>query len=785
MEKNRKWSRFRYMPCLPLGKDGRRVTASKAHTALARRAAAEGMVLLKNAGLLPLARGSRVAVFGKGQADYVKGGGGSGDVTVPYEVSLLDALLEKEASGALELCAPVSRFYRDSVAAQRAAGATPGKAEEPALPETLLEEAAGWTDTALVVLSRYSREEIDHRVVPGDFLLSREEAALLETVFRRFPRSVVVLNTGGAIDFSLFAQQAGAVLFMGQAGMEGGHAAADILCGDCCPCGKLADTFAWRYEAYPTAMNFDRAVDYTAYEEDIYVGYRYFETIPGAAEDVCWPFGYGLSYTTFALGEAAMTEADGTCTAVLQVKNTGPVPGREVVQIYCEPPRGKLDKPGRVLCAFQKTPELAPGEAVRLTLRFPISACASYDDAGVLQKSAWLLEGGVYRFHIGTSVRDTVQADFQYTVQAPFAVLAQLSARCVPKKLKRRLCAEGHYVPVAAEKSDMPESPAKQLEGPEVFGVPEPCPWQAPLSGPPGKSLEAVAEGQYSLDDFLAGLSDSQLVHLLGGQPNQGVANTFGIGNLPLYGVPNIMTADGPAGLRIELGVGVETTAFHCATILACTWDEALVEAVGAAGGLEVRENGIGIWLTPAINIHRDPLCGRNFEYYSEDPLLTGRLAAAMVRGIQGSGVAATVKHFAVNNREENRKECDSRVSERALREIYLRGFQLCIQEAQPWLVMSSYNRLNGVRTSENRELLTGILRQEWGYAGAVTTDWWNWAEHWREVKAGNDVRMPVGEPAALLAALEDGRLSRAEVLDCARRVLTLILKLAAEPAER
>lgn len=280
-----------------------------------------------------------------------------------------------------------------------------------------------------------------------------------------------------------------------------------------------------------------------------------------------------------------------------------------------------------------------------------------------------------------------------------------------------------------------------------------------------------------TMEEFMAQLSEERLADLLGGQPNTGVADVFGYGNLPEYGVPNVMTADGPAGLRIRPDRGVCTTAWPCATLLACTWNPRLVEQVGAAGGAEVKENNITLWLTPAINIHRSPLCGRNFEYYSEDPFLTGKLAAAMVRGIQSNRVGAAVKHFALNNKETNRKNSDSRASERAIREIYLKAFEIVVKEADPWCIMSGYNIINGRRASENRELLEDILRGEWGFGGMVTTDWWTAGEHYKEVKAGNDVKMGCGFPERLLEAMEKGALSREEMEICARRVLNMILK--------
>ena len=291
-------------------------------------------------------------------------------------------------------------------------------------------------------------------------------------------------------------------------------------------------------------------------------------------------------------------------------------------------------------------------------------------------------------------------------------------------------------------------------------------------------NLMNVVEGKETLDEFVDKLPTEALIHLLGGQPNTGVANTFGMGNLPEYGIPNIMTADGPAGLRIQPQCGVNTTAWPCATLLACTWDPELIEEIGKAGGEEVKENNIGIWLTPAVNIHRSPLCGRNFEYYSEDPLVAGKSGAAMVRGMQSEHIGASVKHFCCNNKETNRKDSDSRVSERALREIYLKAFEIIVKEADPYTIMSSYNLINGVQASENKDLLTGILRGEWDFKGMVTTDWWTHGEHYRETKAGNDIKMANGYEERVQEAFEKGYITRDEIALCAKRILTMILRM-------
>ena len=417
-----------------------------------------------------------------------------------------------------------------------------------------------------------------------------------------------------------------------------------------------------------------------------------------------------------------------------------------------------------------------------MVMRFPINAMASYDDLGKVAKSAYVLERGEYRFHVGTSVRDTVEASYSLTLEEDL-VTRQLAAKMVPTQLEERMLSDGSFEKLPmGEPFDTDANQLVRQTAAETDGMCPAVPGQrrVRLWGEEEKEhmLEDVAQGTVSLEDFMAQLSDEELARLLGGQPNTGVANTFGDGNLPEYGVPSIMTADGPAGLRINPDCGVCTTAWPCATLLACTWNPALAEQVGCAGGAEVKENNIGAWLTPAVNIHRSPLCGRNFEYYSEDPLLTGKMAAAMVRGIQSNHVAATVKHFALNNKETNRRNSDSRASERAIREIYLKAFEIIVKEAEPWSIMSSYNIINGHRASENREMLEDILRGEWNFAGMVTTDWWTAGEHYKETKAGNDVKMGCGFPERLLEAMKVGALTRGDMEICAARILRLILKV-------
>lgn len=801
-----RWARALYQPMLPLGKDGRRITASKEHILLSKEAAKEGMVLLKNEGaVLPLAKGSRVALFGKASFDYVKGGGGSGDVTVAYTRNLYEGLKEKTDS--VTVFEELSAFYKENVEKQYDAGRIPGLTVEPEIPAELLKKARAFTDTAIIAISRFSGEGWDRSVrssgqklvhvediglyetaekifEKGDFYLSRGEEIMVDTVKKTFQKVVVVMNVGGMVDSSWFAedQEIQSVLMAWQGGMEGGLAAAELLTGEGTPCGKLADTFAKRLEDYPSSENFHESEDYVDYTDDIYVGYRYFETIPGAADKVNYPFGFGLSYTKFSLGIPLVEKRGHHLKVTVSVCNTGNAAGKEVVQVYYGAPQGKLGKPSKELIAFQKSRLLAPGETQTMVLRFQINHMASFDDLGKVAKAAYVLEKGAYHFYVGTSVRDAVETDF--VMEVPENVITeQLTGRLTPTSLKRRMCADGSFEELpAAEPFDTDANVLEPmpLEESNVLAPFVKAHDRYKLWGEEKRhrTFDEVAEGGLSIEEFIAQLSDEQLADLLGGQPNTGVADVFGFGNLPEYGVPNVMTADGPAGLRIEPGRGVCTTAWPCATMLACTWNPELAEQVGAAGGAEVKENNIAVWLTPAINIHRSPLCGRNFEYYSEDPFLTGKLAAAMVRGIQSNHVGAAVKHFALNNKETNRKNSDSRASERAIREIYLKAFEIVVKEANPWCIMSSYNIINGHRASENRELLEDILRGEWGFEGMVTTDWWTAGEHYKETKAGNDAKMGCGFPERLLEAMEKGALTREEMAVCAKRILEMILKL-------
>ena len=807
---NRKWARVNYQPGVGLGENGARVTADKEHITLSKDAAKEGMVLLKNEQhVLPLQTGAKVALFGKATFDYVKGGGGSGDVTVAYTRNLYEGI--KALKGKISVYEELADFYRENVKEQYKAGRVPGMTIEPQVPQELLQKAKAYTDTAVISICRFSGEGWDRKSIvetenkniwaseeemarrsaeifeDGDFYLTHAEQEMVNTVKQNFARVIVVMNVGGMVDTSWFHDDAQiqSVLMAWQGGMEGGLATAELLAGEGNPSGKLSDTFARELNDYPSTYNFHESEKYVEYTDDIYVGYRYFETIPGAKEKVNYPFGFGLSYTQFVLGESQISIEEDQIRCMVSVTNTGDMAGKEVVQAYYGAPQGRLGKAARVLCAFAKTRLLQPGETQLMTLCWKIADMASYDDCGKVCKSAYVLEQGEYRFYIGTSVRDAVENATVYTA-AKDIVTQQLTSRLAPTSLTKRMLADGTYEelettePIDTDANELEKMTTEEMEAfaPKTEGRAR---WRLWGDKTPDKQhhfLIEAAEGKITLEEFMAQLSDEQLAELLGGQPNTGVANTFGFGNLPDYGVPNIMTADGPAGLRISPECGVCTTAWPCSTLIACTWNPEVAQKVGAAGGAEVKENNIAVWLTPAVNIHRSPLCGRNFEYYSEDPYLAGKMASAMVKGIQSNHVGATVKHFALNNKETNRKNSDSRASERAIREIYLKAFEIIVKEANPWAIMSSYNIVNGRRTSENHELLTDVLRGEWGFEGAVTTDWWTNGEHYKEVAAGNDIKMATGFPERLMEALHKGIITRAELETCAKRVLNLILKV-------
>lgn len=762
--------------------------------ALCRQAAAEACVLLKNeANALPLCAGERVAVFGRCARDwFYMGYGSGGSVHAPYTVNLIDAILragELSLDDALDdRYAAFSRSPKTAVEAGWWGRWDTHYAEMPVSEDVVSATAAG-NDAAIVVIGRAAGEDLDMPLKKGGFYLTDDEIALLDSVTARFSRVIVVINSGSVVDFAqlcAYKERIKAILLCPHGGMESGNAVYDVLLGKVNPCGRLADTIAARYEDYPSAPHFGQRV-HSDLTEDIYVGYRYFETF--APEQTLFPFGFGLSYTTFSIAPVSFSQDVDRFTVCVSVKNTGARAGKTVAQLYVSAPDGVLGKAKRSLTAFAKTNLLSPGETVELSLSCTAYDLSSYDEAGDAGfPSAYVLEAGDYAFYAGEDVRCETRAGV-YTVSET-RLIKQCEEALSPQAPFDRLTKNG-FRPVKTRGFDLKARILSRL------------PQERAVTGERGISLNDVRDGRASLNDFIAQLSDVELEALTRGEGEMmsalgpvGNAGVFGgvLPSLRAKGVPAVVTSDGPSGVRR----GGCASLIPCASALACTFDAPLVERLYRALGEEAAAQGIDMLLAPSLNLHGNPLCGRNFEYYSEDPVLSGRLAAAAVRGLQGAvGLSACPKHIACNQQELARNRVDSRVSERALREVYLKGFEICVAESAPLCVMSSYNKVNGVWSHYAYDLFTTILRREWGYDGMVVTDWWMQKDVSPEfpllydnayrVRAQVDVLMPGsmkhGEKiyradASLLSSLgKQGGVTRGELQRTAENVLRFCMR--------
>lgn len=774
----------------------------------ARKAQAEGAVLLENRnGALPLAPGSRVALFGRSQFHYYKSGTGSGGmVNTEYVTGVREAILQRDA---YVLAPSVEKAYEDWLPSHpfdpgRGWATEPWFQEEMVPEEELVREAAREADAAIVIIGRTAGEDKDNSPSPGSWYLTGQEETMLERVCAAFERTIVILNVGNIMDMNWVQRFApAAVLYVWQGGQEGGNGILDLLTGEISPSGKLADTIARGIADYPSDANFADP-DRNYYAEDIYVGYRYFETF--AKEKVLYPFGYGLSYTTFEIrGQGMESIGDDTINFRARVINTGAVPGKEVVQIYCEAPQGKLGKPARVLCAFRKTITLDPGHFQEVRFKVPIRAIASYDDSGVTgHKSAWVLEEGTYNFHMGCSVRDTKPCGSLQL--SGTAVIEQLEEAMAPirafDRMKPQLCQNTAqagtdagtesasytviYEPAPLRTEDPLARRAKRL------------PPEYPYTGDRGYRLKDVAEGKVTMEAFLAQLSDEDLACLTRGEGmcspkvTPGTASAFGglTESLVRFGLPAACCSDGPSGIRMD--TGAIAFSIPSGTCLACTFNLVLVKELFDWLGAEVRMNEIDSLLGPGMNIHRHPLNGRNFEYFSEDPFLTGKMAAVQLRGLRESGVVGTVKHYCANNQEYRRMKTDSVISERALREIYLRGFEMAVREGAATSVMTTYGSVNGAWTASQYDLLTTILRGQFGFGGIVMTDWGasgseeNGPESRQQtasmIRAQNDLYMVVDDAASnsnnddTLQGLSEGRITRGELQRAAYNICRFLL---------
>ena len=762
-------------------------------SAACRQAAAEGIVLLKNEDTLPLKADRETAFFGRCQNDWFYVGYGSGgDVNPHYRVSPMAALEGRDVRYNRSLAEKYKAWSAENVPFEGVWGLWPTCFDEMPLTAEEIRKAAETSETAVVFIGRAMGESMDNKRRKGWYYLTDEELRLLDGVTAEFRRTAVVIDAGNIIDMSWterYGDKLSAIAYAFQGGMESGNAVMDVLYGDVSPSGKLTDTVARRYEDYPAAKNFG-GMKHNYYKEDIYVGYRYFETF--AKDRVMYPFGFGLSYTTFYICTDYRYE-DYKILLDVTVTNTGGVAGREVVQVYVNPPQGKLGKPLRNLVAFRKTALLNPGQSEEICFEIDPVEFASFDDSGATGcPNCYVLEEGCYELYVGADVRSAALAG--KWENPALLVTQELTEQAAPVKAFRRMKPQPDgsigYEPVPQRTAVLKDDVIRNL------------PKAAPYTGDRGIKLEDVRQGKATLDEFVAQLNITELDAItrgegpmrsaFGGAGNAGMLGGT-IESLREKGVPPIVTTDGPSGIRVYAYASL----LPCGTALASSWNVALTEQLGGLFGAEMIEKDSDILLGPGMNIHRDPLCGRNFEYFSEDPHISGKIAAAMVRGIQSNpGRSACPKHFACNNQEWNRSRNDSRLSQRALREIYLRGFEICVREGAPKTIMTSYNQINGVWAHYHYELVTNILRGEWEYKGLVITDWWMQPakdpdfplvrnDAYR-VRAQVDVLMPGG--AANMKDQGDGSLEKAfgkvggitlgEIQRCAKNVLMFILDL-------
>lgn len=834
------------------------------HIAAVRKAAPECMVLLKNDGTLPLSAPGKLALYGSGARNTIKGGTGSGDVNVRKFVSVeeglenagfeittkswLDAYDQVRANAKL-------RFFQGIRKEADAAGVS-GKeliffSMGRSCPEPDYElPLDGEGDTALYVLSRNSGEGADRKPEAGDINLTETEIRDILALKQKYPKFALILNVGGMVDLKP-VEEVGAILLLGQLGSATGDALADVLLGKAYPSGKLTMTWA-PIADYASTEGFGDPND-TYYKEGIYVGYRYFDTL---GLTPTFPFGYGIGYTTFTVTPKQLTADAEKVTVTAEVTNTGAAVGKEVVQVYYSAPAGKLDKPYQELAGYAKTKELQPGECCEVTVSFETASMASYDTA----RASYVLEAGTYYIRVGSSSRNThIAGAVILDGEAVTEKDKNICPGCSFTDLKPEAVGIT-YDTEAAEKAAADAS-AIRLSAAD-FHTREIVYQDVPAEIPAGPvcTWDEVKGGAKSLDEFVAGLTDDQLAYLCIGAYKEADDMMEVIGNasatvagaagettqqLKSLGTPVLVMADGPAGLRLcptyklvggaakgttsnfggdftmvltpeekqamaamapkpsEEELAAETLYQYCTAIpigtnLAQSWNDALVAGCGDLVGEEMELFGTHLWLAPAMNIYRSPLCGRNFEYYSEDPVLSGNIAADVTDGVQKhEGCATTIKHYALNNQETNRYFSNSVVGERALREIYLKGFEICVKRSQPHFVMSSYNLINGEHACNSKDIQTRTLRDEWGFKGVVMTDWlvtggmgprgekWPCASAAGNVKSGNDITMP-GIPSDkqdILNALADGShpyaLTKAELQLCAKRVLGMILKLA------
>ncbi|MBQ3557892.1 MAG: glycoside hydrolase family 3 C-terminal domain-containing protein [Agathobacter sp.] len=801
----------------------------KQNLEVAYRAACESMVLLKNENVLPL-QTKKVALYGPGVTRTIKGGTGSGEVNERHSVTILEGMENR----GFEIT--TKQWLEDYEGAYEAGEIAHKKAQRdiikliksksfmemmlkgytPPAGRAITEKdiADSNTDTAIYVLSRQAGEGGDRKAEKGDLFITDDERAAIETCVKNYKNFVLVINSGCSLDMSFVDEipGIGAILFICQLGTEGGNAFADTVSGKVTPSGKLTDTWAKQYADIPFHNEYSYLngnVEEEYYKEGIYVGYRYFDSF---GVEPCYPFGYGLSYTDFSIFGAGVSVEGTKVQLNATVTNVGAkYSGKEVAQVYVSAPNGKLDKEYQSLAAFAKTKVLAPAESETISLSFDMAEIASYDEAS----ASYVLDAGEYIVRLGNSSRNTVPVavitlDKDVVVSKHCNICPVVEAFEELKSETKTPEKVNPGVPRVAVKAEDFETITYTYKTPDVY------------------SDEKV-------DKFLNTLTLKEMVEIVvgigmfGGETRFNMPGSVGNTTSKFWdrGLANVTLCDGPAGLRItkrsvvqqdgslkpvELPISVfemfpdfiqgflkadpekgtvvyqYTTAFPVTAALAQSWNVELLEEVGKAIYVEMKEYGCTFWLAPAVNIHRNPLCGRNFEYVSEDPFLTGEVAAAITKGIQQEdGYYVTVKHFACNNMEDNRNKVSSNLSERALREIYLRGFERAVRKGHAKAIMTSYNRINSVYAPNSYDLCTKVLRNEWGFDGVVMTDWFSTnkglGNNALAMRAGNDLIMPGGGSykKEILAGVKSGMIKEEDVRRCCANVVRAIMNSATQ----
>ncbi len=797
----------------------------KKYEETARLAIAEGCVLLENKNALPLKKGEKIALFGRMQDCYYKSGTGSGGkVNVAKVFNIKEGL---ELSKTVQINRHLENIYKEweeknPINEGLGWGQEPWAQEEMPVTEEIAKNAAAESDVAIVIIARTAGEDKDNSNTEGSYLLTANEKDMLCKVRKAFSDSkkmVVLLNTGNIIDMSFVDEyKPDAVMYVWQGGMLGGLGTADVLTGIVNPSGKLTDTVAYNIDDYPSTKTFGNP-EGNIYCEDIFVGYRYFETF--AKDAVRYPFGFGLSYTDFALSV--------TKTEVLydvqkfrlsvSVKNTGKTTGKEVVQIYVKAPSGKLGKAARVLVAFEKTALLSPDGQQELNFEIPFERFASYDDSGITgHKSCFVLENGEYSVYAGSDVRSAKKAlDFSIGKQIVVQECGESLAPVTEFSRMHESSTDGgksvlqmEKVPLATRKNEPPEydsdgsfeniaSADTKMSVPAAENAACGLQNASKTCGTSPYQLKDVLEGKTSLKNFVSQLTDEDLSCIIRGEGmgsslvTPGTASAYGGVSERLrnvFGIPCLCCDDGPSGMRLDCGI--KAFSLPNGTMLASTFNTKLVTDLYEFTGLEMIANKVDNLLGPGMNIHRNPLNGRNFEYFSEDPCVTGLIGTAMVRGLKKAGVTGTIKHFCGNNQEKNRYAHNSIVSERALREIYLKGFEIAVRTGVADSVMTTYGLVNGAYTAGSYDLNTRILRQNWGFKGIVMTDWWAFIgyknnepvknDFAKMVRAQNDLYMVCSDGSKnssgdnTLESLKDGTLKRCDLERSAANICRQIL---------